>query len=273
MPNADGTATAEEAAAAAAGNDKPWYETLDPDLKANPSVQKFKDVGSLTKSYLELEKTLGKEKVVIPTDKSTKEEITAFWRKLGAPEKEDGYELHDEDVAEPVRLSAEDKKAFQKAAFEMGVPKKHVEGLFQIFKQMREQKFNQETERVKNMKGATEAALRGKHGAAYEAKVAGAQRVLDTLGKGKTFSKEAQQMILNDQGFLEMMAEVYEMVGEDKFGGKARTTLTPEEAQRELNEIMGNKKGPFYDALHPEHEAVVDKAATLQALILAGQAE
>lgn len=248
-----------------------WFDGLDADLKANPSITKFKGMGDLAKSYIEIQKTLGKDKIVVPTEKSTPEEWKAFWAKAGAPDKEDGYDLNDDDVAEPIRVSAEDKAAFKKAAIEMGVPKKHLEGMFNAFKKMRENSFNQETDKAKNMRGDSETKLREKWGAAYEAKVAGAQKVIDTVFKGKELHP-AWQVLSNDRAFIEGMSELAEMVSEDKIAGKARVTMTPDEAQSEYNNILGDKKHPFYNELHPEHDSAVTRMADLQAMIMAGQA-
>lgn len=271
MPTPEETAAAE--AAAAAAQNKPWYDGLDADLKANPSVQKFKDVGSLTKSYLELEKTLGRDKIVIPTEKDGADVHAAFWKKLGAPEKAEDYDVGDEDLPEPVRISKDAKDALRKRAAELGVPKKQFEELFKLQKQLTEKRFNQEVERLKNLRGESEAKLREKFGAGYEAKTANAQKLLDTFGKGKEFTKEFKEVLVNDRGFIEMMAEIAEAVSEDKFGGKQRTSMTPQEAQSELNQIMGDLKGPYYNDLHPEHNAIVDRTLILQQLIEAGQAQ
>ena len=50
---------------------KQWFDEFEPDLKANPSITKFKSPAEIAKSYVELQKTLGKDKVVVPTEKST----------------------------------------------------------------------------------------------------------------------------------------------------------------------------------------------------------
>ena len=273
MPNEDGTVTAEEAVAAAAAAPKNWFDELEPDLKANPSITKFKAPGELAKSYVELQKTLGKEKVVLPTDKSTPEELKAFWKKLGAPDKEDDYDLNDEDIAEPIRISPEAKAMFKKYALEQGVPKSKLEGLFGVFKKATEQRFNQEVESIKKMRGESETTLRNEWGAAYEAKVAGAQKVIDKVFAGKNIRKEFREVLVNDVGFIQGMAELAEIVSEDALGGTKRTTMTPQEAQSEYNTIIMDKKGPLYDEMHPEHEAAVQKLADLQAMIMAGQAE
>jgi hypothetical protein len=252
---------------------KSWFDDLDPDLKANPSITKFKSPGDLGKSYVELQKTLGKDRVVVPNDKSTPEEWKAFWKKAGAPDKEDDYNVSDDELPEPARVSAEAKSALRKRAAELGVPKKHFDELFGTFKKLTESRFNQEVEGIKNLRGESETKLRDAWGAAYEPKVAGAQKVIDAFFKDKPIRKEFRDVLVNDVGFIQAMSEISEKMSEDVIGGTKRVTMTPDEAQSEYNTMIMDKKGALYNELHPEHDAAVQKLADLQAMIMAGQAE
>ena len=42
------------------------------------------------------------------------------------------------------------------------------------------------------------------------------------------------------------------------------TRLSPVEAEAQINEIMGNKNGPYWDASHPAHAATMKKVIDLQ---------
>lgn len=83
---------------------KNWYEKLDPDLKNNPSIQKFKDPASLAKSYVELQKMVGKDKVVLPTSKSTPAEWEAFYEKIGRPKDINEYSVPEIEVPDEVKM-------------------------------------------------------------------------------------------------------------------------------------------------------------------------
>lgn len=251
---------------------KNWFDDLEPDLKANPSITKFKNPGDLGKSYVELQKALGKDKVVVPTEKSTPEEWRAFFKKAGAPEKEDEYDVGDEDLPEQARIAQETKDALRKAAYNAGVTKKQFDAMFGTYKQRTNATIQQEIERLGNLKAETETALRGEWGAAYEPKVAGAQKVIDTFFKDKGIRPEFS-ILANDKGFIAAMAEIAERVGEDVIAGKARTTMTPSEAQSELNSMLMDRKNALHNELHPEHDAAVEKFADLQRMVMAGQAE
>jgi hypothetical protein len=68
-------------------------------LKGSKTLEKFKDVAGLARSYVELEQSHGrvaqqlKGSLKVPGDKATPEEITAFRKALGVPEKAEDYAI------------------------------------------------------------------------------------------------------------------------------------------------------------------------------------
>jgi hypothetical protein len=247
-----------------------WYDRLDGDLKSNPSITKFKSEADMAKSYIELQKTLGKDKVVVPTEKSTPEEWKAFFKKAGMPEADTEYDTNEEDLPEMVRSRDESLAEFRKQAHAAGVSKKQFDAMFKTYKKITNDRITQETEKLKGLKGETENALRSEWGAAYEGKVEAAQRVVNTFFKDKGIRPEFS-ILANDTGFIKAMAEIADKFGEDVISGKPRVTLTPSEATSEMNAMLMNKKGALYNELDPEHDAAVQKFQDLQAQALSGQ--
>jgi len=109
-----------------------WIQGLPEELRTapegeQPSLAKFKPgegeelipmPASVAKGYVELEKKLGQDSVVIPGENATEEERNAFYTRLGRPEKPDGYELKD---PEGLPVDAEVKKSFQEIAHKAGI--------------------------------------------------------------------------------------------------------------------------------------------------------
>lgn len=255
-------ATAEQA--------KSWYETLDSDLKNNPSIQKFKDPAALAKSYVELQKMVGKDKVVIPTAKSTPAEWDAFYDKVGRPSDVNEYAVPDIEVPDEVKMRPENLEAFKKKAHELGLTKKQVAELYAFQAEMSNQAFGQQVEAAKGLKEKTETELRKEWGAAYEPKVDRAQGLINHFFKGKELHP-AFSVLANDRGFVQAMAEIAEGISEDVMAKTERNTLTPGEAQREFDAMMGDTKGPLFNDLHPEHQAAVDRSIELSRMAGAGQ--
>ena len=61
-----------------------WISALDEPLRESSSLAKFKDINTLAKSYLELEKSQTKS-VSIPTEEAAEEEWDDFYNRLGRP--------------------------------------------------------------------------------------------------------------------------------------------------------------------------------------------
>jgi len=91
---------------------KAWGAQLSKELKENKdavkALAKFEDISSLASSYIELEKKLGSMHT-LPGEKATKEELDAFYKKLGKPDAADKYGFKQEWDAE---------KRFAEAAYE-----------------------------------------------------------------------------------------------------------------------------------------------------------
>lgn len=106
-----------------------FVSQLPEEMQTHPSAVKFKGKGAadIFQSYTELEKAFSRsDRVVVPKEGSKPEEIAAFHRALGVPEKVDDYKV------EPVEGVAFDEnriKHFLPAAHALGLTQQQVNGL------------------------------------------------------------------------------------------------------------------------------------------------
>jgi len=118
------------------GNNEPlvdpgpeWMGGLGEELQTNNGLTKFKDVDSLAKSYLELEKS-NSSKVGVP-EKDDAEGWDKLFDRLGRPEKPEDYKFENIEHAELV--SAEENKAtidrFRELGHQYGLNNRQVAGL------------------------------------------------------------------------------------------------------------------------------------------------
>lgn len=240
-----------------------WVESLNENFRNDPSIQKFKSPDDLAKSYLEVQRLVGKEKIVIPAENAPDEEKAAFWNKIGRPEEAAKYETPELEMPEEVKMQEHTLEAFKNKAHELGLTKKQFSDLYGFYNEITLNSYNGELEKNSKMAGESESELRKEWGNAYETKVKGAQGVINTFFKGKELHP-AFKVLSSDRGFVKAMADVAERLGEDVIQGTPRSVLTPKEAQSELNSIMADTKGAYYDDLHPEHKAIVEKVLALQ---------
>lgn len=97
---------------------------LTKELKADPKVAqfggKFKTMDDLVRSAIEADSKLG-SMVKIPTDGAPQEELQAFYKKLGVPEKPEDYTLSAKD------LSEEQLQDIKKTAFKFHLSQKDAQ--------------------------------------------------------------------------------------------------------------------------------------------------
>jgi DNA-directed RNA polymerase beta subunit len=124
-------------------NESNFKDLLSDEYKSHQSLQQYKDLNGLVKSHLELEKTLG-DRVKLPNEKSTKEEINKFFNKLGRPEEASKYEFSTpEKLPEGFTIDEKGLNNFKELAHKLGLTNKQANAL-------RENYLNQAIELHKN---------------------------------------------------------------------------------------------------------------------------
>src|SRR5262245_60684982 len=93
---AAGTAPGSEPTQGAATTGPTLFSLIPDDLKASPGLLKFEkaDLPTFAKSYLELDKLRNERTGIKPlAADSTPEDVAAYRKAMGIPEKPDGYEF------------------------------------------------------------------------------------------------------------------------------------------------------------------------------------
>jgi hypothetical protein len=258
-----------------------WMETagLDTDLQSNPSITKFKDVPSLAKSYIELQTTLGADRIALPGKEAKPEEWDAVYNRLGRPDTADGYELSDWKPPEGVPWDMDNTGTMIERMHARRLTKEQAQGLLADQAEVADKRWKDHLENVGKMREQTVTELKTKYGAALPVKMESGKKAAIAIVEKAGLSENPFEQELPDgrkvgdlPGMVEVMMAFGEAVGEDGSPGPgARTTRTPEEAQRELNEMFGDSKkmGILTDASHPEHKALQARKTALERQIYA----
>jgi len=247
-----------------------WKSSVDEGLRSHPSLEKFKAPGDVFKSYVELEKLVGKEKLPIPTEKDGKELWDVVYSRLGRPAKADEYKLP--DVKRPDGYPAfnpEEIKPILQKAHELGLNNNQIAGLYQSFMEGEISKYGQFKEQSETSKLNAETTLRKEWGSSFDEKLGVAKRVLNEYGGAESQAWAEQNG--NDPVLIKLLANVGKRLSEDGIGGKAASfSMSPEEANAEIRKIQGeamlNPKHPYVDRSNPEHEVVMNRMKTLYAM-------
>lgn len=248
------------------GDKKPeptWRDTLPDDLKNEPSLQAIGSIDVLAKSYVHAQKAVGADKIVKPSKHATDDDWKKVFKDLGVPEEKD-YKL---DLADEEKSVVDEKftEFFGKlAAQEQLFPNKAKKVLLESAKFIKQV----EADRLAKVKQDQQKALDGlktEWGAAYDLKSQKAQLAFNTFGKDIPELKQFLETsgLGNNPNVIKMFAAVGETLKE----GKTITTtpnnvggpMTPKEAEKAANVILGNFEHPYYKVDHPNHKAAVEE--------------
>lgn len=202
--------TATEPAAEVQPELKAWGAQLSKELKENKdavkALAKFEDISSLASSYIELEKKLGSMHT-LPGEKATKEELDAFYKKLGKPDAADKYGFKQEWDAE---------KRFAEAAYEANLSDAQAKSLYAFFHKIGEDQQAQLAEAVKKQAEETDAALKKEFGNKVSEKMEQYTKGLKAFASDSIFSQLEQTGLAYHPDFVKMFIKIGEALGESR---------------------------------------------------------
>jgi len=240
-----------------------WTSSLAPEYQGIPTFSKFKDVNDLAKSYVNLEKLVGVEKIPMPKDEKDEAAWSTVYSRLGRPEAPEKYEVK-MNLAEGLQVPDEVFNALKGRAHKLGLSTKQLQGMVDHWAELENNAHMQRLEEHKQHSFNAETELRKRLGSNFDV----ANKNVDAFIKNFYKTPEAQEKFLraakNDPEFFEGLFEASKAMGEDVLkGSKTAIGMTPVEAEAEYKKMLSDLKGPLYNEMHPEHDAAVKKLDAL----------
>jgi hypothetical protein len=243
-----------------------WRSTLPDDVKADPSLASFKDVGSLAKSYIHAQKLVGADKIPAPQKNWTPEQWTEHYERLGRPKDAKEYGFPKEFKA-PEGLNLDDaslgkaREVFHK----VGLTKQQGEAVLALYGETAAQGLALQQESAAEAKRTTMAALEGEWKSSTQLKLQLAQAAVVKYGGQELMEYLNESGLGNNPQLIKAFATIGEKVSEDGVGGQGLVLPTSGAAAAEL-ERLGNDPA-FQEALnnnaHPGHKSAVDRRLNL----------
>lgn len=244
--------------------DTAWYSVLPADLQSDPNITKYKSLDELARGHVSAVSLLGREKIPMP---KTDEEFLDVYRRLGAPRTEDEYVFPETDYQIPETLypkttQENDRKTFQKWAFESGLTNKQATQLYDKFMTYQKTTLASVSQVVENQWTECGQQMQEAWGEARETNLAIASRAMNHI-----FGKEVTEAITaaglgRNFGFIQGMYQLglksLDDLGIDKRGSSIRT---PDELRSELANIQAHPA--YFDKGHPQHRQVNEQAMAL----------
>lgn len=245
-----------------------WFEKMPEGLREAPVLRNFKTVEGMAKSLLSAQRMVGADKVVIPTEHATPEEVAEFRAKLGVPGTADEYGFKPpEKLPEGMVYNEELDKAFANQAHRLGLTRDQAKALRDWHTEVSTKAATDVEQEMAKEHTEAQAVLRKEWGNAYEARVNLANSIVRKFDPNGEIIKAG---VGNNPALVKMFAEIGKAFGEDKLVlGEADGT--PGVARGKIGDIMGNPKHAYFDQEHPGHKEAVALVARLHEQAAAGK--
>lgn len=192
-----------------------WRATLPDDLKADPSLKDFKDVGSLATSYVADKKKLGEALrstgLKAPADDAPDEEWGAYYAKLGRPETPDKYGFPVPTLPEGMgEVDPDGVAQFRKEAHAAGLTDRQAGRLMSWYATYHVSGVDKLTEHTAAERKTAVAALKTEWGAAYDRNVSLARQATKDLFEDDPQIAHAIENAGNNVALLKGLARIGE---------------------------------------------------------------
>lgn len=269
--NQQAAANANAGNAAAGGTASDWRSQLPTELQENVTLKKYDSVSTLAGAYLNAQKLIGADKIVVPNENTTEEQWTEIYRKLGSPEALDKYDVKFQEGAS---LDKKFTDEFKSLAHKSGILPKQAQALADWFSTINK---GSEAELLAQRQAAVTKGLgdlKTEWGTAYDQNLARAKKVVNSLGDKKLLDFLDNSGAGDDPAIIKLFAKVGQTLwGEDSLVGESgggSSVMTPAEAKEATNKIMADMKHPYHLKDHPGHKAAVAEVQQLFKSMYAG---
>lgn len=214
-----------------------WRAQLSDDLKGNEAFTPFKTVSEFAKAHLETAGKVAdlegkvKDALFVPGENATDEERSAFFAKLGRPEKAEDYVIAgmdvqgitDEKVREAIKARAtEDITWFRGVAHKLGMSKGVAETLFGEYAKRNAEYFAlMEGQRQKAMDDAMETLKKDPEwaGENFTKNLVVVNKAMEAFGSPELKQVFDASGLGNNAAFINFFYKVGKAMGEDKLVG------------------------------------------------------
>ena len=245
-----------------------WKESISEVYRNDPNIEKFTEIDALAKSYINATRMIGQDKMIVPNKNFTEEQWEEAYIKMGRPESFDKYTLDTKSDAVP--LDEQDLKSFQEQSFKLGLNNEQANGILNFYKSNIETIEKQARVDMETAQVQAQQSLREEWGRDYETNINKAKSLATA-----NLTPEVLQLTLSDGsrlgdnvGVIKGFAKIANMLSEDKIlSTESENMDKSEDIQTEIDQIMNDKNGPYWNKSHPNHDKVVQQVYTMREML------
>ena len=249
-----------------------WKDSISEEYRKDPNIEKFTEADALAKSYINAVKMIGQDKMIVPNKNFTEDQWEEAYMKMGRPESSDKYSL---DVkSDVVSLDEQAIKSFQEQSFKLGLNNEQAKGVLDFYKNNMEAQTQQAKVDAETSQAQAQNLLRQEWGREYDANIAKAKSLATANLSPEVFEMQlADGSRLGDNiDVIKGFAKIANMMSEDKIlSTESENQDRSEDIQTEIDQIMNDKAGPYWNKSHPNHDKIVQQVYTMREMLDGGK--
>ena len=247
-----------------------YPDGIDETVKGDPTLKAFvKDnkinYSNLMKSYVNAQKLVGRDKVVLPNHKSTDDEWQNFFTKIGRPEL-DKYEIA---VPKDSAIDKDFLANFKETAHKQGLLPKQAEAVFNFYNEKlgakHEEIVSAQTQKIE----AEHFALKKEWGMGFDKEIDLAKRALRQFVSDDEIKLFKDAGLTGDVRFIKLMNKIGKGLKEDSFSHESAGNfgITKQEAQIKINSMYSDANGAYMSKSHPNHQQALQEMLKLNEIV------
>jgi|TARA_R110000744_G_scaffold107476_3_gene203966 hypothetical protein len=245
-----------------AGN---WTDGFEEPIKEHMLTKGYEDSAALANAYVNLEKTIGADKMTLPAADADLMEWDG-WHKLGTPADPEDYDLAAPDGYEGYDTNTADW--FREAAHGAKVPAPMAQRLHDAFVERQMAASVEQQEAATAQQDAWEDELKTKYGTAFDERVSQAKSALNQFGGDELRTLLNQNGMGSHPVVVDALSKIGIALGSGPQFKDAESSgqfgTTPDMAKEQIATLRAHPA--MYDKSHAEHKLVNEKLTRLNEL-------
>lgn len=233
-----------------------WRDQLPEDIRTSPSLSKFETQEGLAKSYINLEKMLGQDKVVIPKE-GDQAGWEAAYKALGRPDDPKAYGFQKPaELPAGLEYSEEQDMRLASVAHKAGLNKQQAALVREEFIKFMGEGATAQSEAVEISRATQESQLKTEWGRAFDQNIKEAKVAIREYTDDSFIAMLEQTGLGNHPAMVKAFHTIArKTMGDDKLiGAGQQRENTPADLDKGIADYRQQHSAALFDASHPDHK-------------------
>lgn len=253
-----------------------WRTSIPEDIRNEPSLSTIKDIPSLAKSYVNAQRLIGADKVVVPKPGAPQAQWDEFYNKIGRPDVPDKYELpKDLKLHEGLKFDDEKLKEIKGNFHKMGLTAAQGQQLLKMYAETQSGSLSLLDQQREAEKNSAALAIKELYGDQADHRLDLAKGVIKKFGGDEVFQHLEKTGLGNNVGMVKMLVAIGDLMQEDhaRSGTGGLIVADATQALAEIGQLKSDRE--FQAALHtanaPGHAEAVERWMNLFKVVYPGK--